>query len=172
MNYIQLSNGEKHTLCEPFEPNLETIAFSLSNINRFCGHAGAYSVAQHSVLVCQQLPQELKLSGLLHDAPEAYLNDIASPLKRMLPEYRKIETSYHSIIDKHFDVDTCHPMIKEVDKRILVTEAKSFGFDHVLADNANISAYDFNIVKVPAYQAYEAFLNMFIHLTRHHHYGK
>jgi hypothetical protein len=166
MSYIQLSNGEKHVLGEVFVPDVESIAFALAHINRFTGHAGAYSVAQHSVLVAQQLPPELKLAGLLHDATEAYLTDLSSPLKAMLPEYKKIETKYHSIIDKHFDVDTSHFSIKEVDRRILVTEAKSFGFDLVVDAHANVEAYDFVIERVPAYKAYEAFIDMFIDLTR------
>jgi hypothetical protein len=166
MSYIQLSNGEKHVLGEVFVPDIESIAFALSHINRFTGHAGAYSVAQHSVLVAQQLPPELKLAGLLHDASEAYLTDVSSPLKAMLPEYKKIETKYHSIIDKHFNVDTCNPLIKEVDKRVLVTEAKSFGFGRVLDAHPNVAAYDFVIERLPAYKAYEAFIDMFIDLTR------
>jgi 5'-deoxynucleotidase YfbR-like HD superfamily hydrolase len=169
MSHIQLSNGEKHIIGETFIPDIESIAFALSHINRFTGHAGAYNVAQHSVLVAQQLPPELKLAGLLHDASEAYLTDISSPLKAMLPEYKKIETKYHSIIDKHFDVDTFHPSIKEVDKRILVTEAKSFGFDVVMEAHPNTTAYDFVIERVSAFEAYSAFLEMFIELTRIKH---
>ena len=84
--FIQLCDGERHYFNEPFVPNIYSIAYSLSFINRFTGHAGAYSVAQHSILVAQHLPEEFKLSGLLHDATEAYLSDVSSPLKRLMPE--------------------------------------------------------------------------------------
>ena len=64
--------------------DIQDIAHHLSIINR---HTGAtpvpYSVAQHSVAVSQHfLDRDLRLAGLLHDAAEAYLTDIASPLKK------------------------------------------------------------------------------------------
>ncbi|MCJ0806680.1 hypothetical protein [Vibrio vulnificus] len=124
---IILNNGETHRFCEPFDADIDTIAFALSHINRYTGHVGQYSVAQHCVLVSQQLPDELKLSGLLHDATEAYIGDVSKPLKALLPEYRKIEAWYHQQIDTLFDVVTEHPEIKEADLRMLITEASAFG---------------------------------------------
>jgi 5'-deoxynucleotidase YfbR-like HD superfamily hydrolase len=64
---------------------LVDIAHALSNQCRFSGHTKYhYSVAEHSVIVCDQLkgePPLTRLFALLHDASEAYLQDIPTPLK-------------------------------------------------------------------------------------------
>lgn len=80
MSFIRLNTGEKHYFGKPFVPNIMSIAAALSHINRFNGHQGQYNVAQHCVLVSRMLPDEWKLSGLLHDATEAYLGDVTSAL--------------------------------------------------------------------------------------------
>jgi hypothetical protein len=61
-----------------------------------------YTIAQHSLLVlrlvsplARQLGGEkglqLRRCALMHDAAEAFIHDIVTPLKRQLPDYRKIE---------------------------------------------------------------------------------
>lgn len=124
---IILNDGTPHEFRKSFVPDIEVIAHALSYINRFTGNVGQYSVAQHCVLVAMMLPKELKLSGLLHDATEAYLGDVSAPLKRLLPDYKNIEQYYHSVIDLHYGVETEHPTIKEYDLRMLIAEAKHFG---------------------------------------------
>ena len=160
---IVLSNGEKHEFCKKFIPDVSTIAFALSHINRYTGHVGSYSVAQHSVIVSRMLPDDLKLAGLLHDATEAYLGDVSSPLKALLPEYKKIEAFYHSVIDDYFGIDTGHPLIKEADLRTLITEAKSFG---IWCDEfPKADPYDFKIEPVMPSVAFSDFMREYNMLT-------
>ncbi|QUS57338.1 hypothetical protein [Pseudovibrio brasiliensis] len=65
------------------------IAEVLARIPRFNGHTQLpYSVAQHCCLahdhVCEEDHPELRLLALLHDAHEAYIGDIVTPVKKAL----------------------------------------------------------------------------------------
>lgn len=62
------------------------IARQLARIPRFggCTDDGIYSVAQHSVAVMRLVPPAARGHALLHDAHEAYVGDMITPLKRAL----------------------------------------------------------------------------------------
>ena len=63
----------------------DDVAESLAKTCRWGGHCkGFYSVAQHSVFVADELPEELRIYGLLHDAHESFTGDLIRPLKGML----------------------------------------------------------------------------------------
>jgi hypothetical protein len=68
--------------------HIEDIASHLSRLCRFNGalkdSVEIYTVAQHSCLVSDHLPPELQLEGLLHDAQEYVLGDMAKPIKMNL----------------------------------------------------------------------------------------
>lgn len=135
---IILSNGQPHYIGKPFVPDIEVIARALAHINRFTGHGGTYSVAQHCVLMSARVERHLAFSALMHDAPEAYIGDVSAPLKAYLPEYRKLEDFYHGTIDRHYGVDTRSPGIKAADLRMLDGRALSqFPFDS--ADSTNVA---------------------------------
>lgn len=122
----QTYTGQKFTLPEvdPDAINIEDIAHSLSLQCRFGGHVKKfYSVAEHSVLVSRMVPRDLAITGLFHDASEAYLTDVTSPVKVLLPEFKELE----KIIEKA--LADClgfkypfPPVIKYTDLRMLATE--------------------------------------------------
>jgi len=163
VNVTTLHDGEMHRIGEDFTPNISTIAFSLSHINRFCGHVGAYSVAQHCVLVSRVLEDEYKLAGLLHDASEAYIGDVISPVKCRMPDYKILESHYFNIINTYFTVDVEHDLVKEADLRMLATEAESFGLE--LPELTDVIPYDFMVERWTAVEAEEQFLLTFDELT-------
>ena len=111
---------------EEFDYDVAVIGHALSNLGRFTGHTVQfYSVAQHSVLVSRALPPELALQGLLHDAAEAFLGDVAAPLKAHLPNYREIEARVQLAINRHFGLpDELDPRVKEADMVLLATEKR------------------------------------------------
>lgn len=112
---------------KPEQIDIGDIAFALSNKARFSGHTLFYSVAEHSVAVAKRLPKRLQLAGLLHDAAEAYLGDVPSPLKACLPDFKKIEAINERAIFKKFNIElllTDWALIKQADLQALYNEAK------------------------------------------------
>lgn len=120
----------------PEEVRIEDIAHALSRQCRFAGHVREfYSVAQHSVLVADNVPPADKLAGLLHDAAEAYVVDIQSPVKWTLREfadrddavnyYDWLEARVFETIARRFGISNILPKsVKEADLRALFTERR------------------------------------------------
>lgn len=90
-----------------------------------CNGFGAHnSVGQHSVYVAQNCSPENKIYGLLHDASEAYLVDLPTPVKNQIPEYRLLEGLVQNRILTHFGLRPGEEgEVIYVDKRMLATEA-------------------------------------------------
>lgn len=119
----------------PLEPDPELIdpidiAHALALVNRFTGHTHApFSVAQHSCLVHDNVSDEHKLWGLMHDASEAYLSDMARPVK-IQPEmnfYREAEEKLMEAIANRFDLKLPMPKeVKKIDDTLLHTEIRDF----------------------------------------------
>jgi len=106
--------------------NIADIAHGLANTARWTGQSAKfYSVAQHSVLVSDCLPREFALWGLLHDADEAYLGDIARPVKYM-PELKPLRDAgkrIQTIINRAFGLKGHTPkIIKETDDYVVKQE--------------------------------------------------
>lgn len=103
---------------------IEDIAHSLALINRFNGAAiFPYSVAQHSLYVACLLPPKLKLHGLLHDAAEAYVGDMVSPLKKIMPEYKEVEANISKVVADVFGLSYPEPLeVKKADLAVLSAE--------------------------------------------------
>jgi len=105
---------------------LRDIAHALSRIGRFCG-AGDHiaTVAQHCVHVSLLCSPECARWALLHDASEAYLGDVSSPLKSLLPEYQHLEKIWQDAISTRFGVPRCD--CKYWDVQSMLTERRDNG---------------------------------------------
>ena len=117
----------------PEEIDIEDVAHALSMQCRYGGHCREfYSVAQHSVIVSQNVPYKHSLWGLLHDAAEAYLVDLPRPIKRyceMGRLYKEIENRLLLAVAQRFGlpvfgVDGMPDCVHKADVVVLVTEKR------------------------------------------------
>ena len=134
MNQILTYSGN---LIDPFNPdidkiNITDIAVSLSRQCRFGGHLRwFYTVAEHSLRVALKLPDELKLTGLLHDAAEAYLLDLPRPIKNRLPGYKDAENNLLQLIMQKFGgIYPLPPEVIQADEDMLKWE-----FENIVSQN-------------------------------------
>ena len=118
---------------DPTQIVLSDIAHALARAPRWAGHTSTqWTVADHSILVAELYlhetnapTQEVFRGLLLHDATEAYLADIPSPAKRMLPDYRKIEEKLYYRIYEALKCPTPYCEIKKIwDRTALLLEAR------------------------------------------------
>jgi uncharacterized protein len=117
----------------------EDIAHALSQICRFAGHTKKfYSVAQHSVYVSMYSKTPDALWGLLHDASEAYLVDVPTPVKSSyeMAGYRILEARAMRAIMWHYGLPEVEPAsVKYADRLSLVSEART------LVTNCDVDAW-------------------------------
>jgi hypothetical protein len=129
------STGRSAYVSDPQRSDVSIIdiAHSLSRQCRFAGHlrhdVEHYSVAQHSVLVSMLCAPEHALAGLLHDATEAYLQDIIRPLKHSIGDrYKTLELAWARHLGREFglgdELANLHPSIKHADHVLLSTEKR------------------------------------------------
>lgn len=130
-DWIQTYLGVKFYPLDPLisEIRLLDIGHALSNICRFTGHVTRfYSVAQHSVLVSQNVPKKDAAWGLLHDAAEAYVSDMSRPLKRhseLGKQFAIVERSLMRAICDRFELPYDEPeSVKRADSLLLMTEKR------------------------------------------------
>jgi hypothetical protein len=123
-------------LIDPASISQQDIAHHLAAINRYTGAASRpISVAEHSLLVLEILKiygvtdPSVLLAGLLHDAHEAYITDLSSPMKQLVGaawdvQERRIQ---HAVL-KRFKVLTAYAsaadLIRRADLTALMTERK------------------------------------------------
>lgn len=106
--YIELPKGDRFDFLAIDDGafDLAEIAEALSHICRFTGHIPGriYSVSHHSILVSRLVEPHLQLQALWHDAHEAYVGDVSTPLKDAIGvvarEFGCLTNPYREIEDK------------------------------------------------------------------------
>jgi 5'-deoxynucleotidase YfbR-like HD superfamily hydrolase len=170
-------SGRKVSLLDP-QPStisIRDIAHSLANICRWNGHTlWFYSVADHRVHVSKLVEPELAMVGLLHDAAEAYLGDVVSPVKKMMADcdsmaFRHAEARLWKAICRRFHVDAlllsslklADTIAAATEKRDLLGHDLDMGCEHVEPHpDRLIRAYRGKRDRSP-FDARNAFLNRF-----------
>lgn len=117
--------------------DIKDIAYSLSRTCRFGGHTREFfSVARHSIFVCNLILEDdagtkpsieayrLAYAGLLHDAHEAYIGDLSTPVKAMIGDgYRELDKSIQKRCFAAFGADfDLLERVKHYDQVSLATE--------------------------------------------------
>ena len=185
-NFIRTFSGTRFWPLAPKaeDVKLEDIAHALSLVCRWTGHTyGFYSVAEHSLRVSMEaermilargasfeLAWDVALWGLLHDATEAYICDLAGPLKgstALADLYKSYEARLMGAIAKRFDLMPHMPaVVKEADHIMLATEARDlmgvpedeaerWGFGGVTPLKRTIYPMDIERVKAGFMQRFE-----------------
>lgn len=142
----------------PADIRIEDIAHQLAQQPRFAGATKIFwSVAQHSMFVAQSCPENDRLWGLLHDAAEAYLSDIVSPVKKYMHDYIVTEGVVMRAICSRFGLSWPAPtIIKRIDSEICELEKSALLKSKTLDRRTRKGFYELHWKEVA-----EKFLEMF-----------
>lgn len=148
--------------------DLYDIAHALGMKCRYTGHTRQfYSVAQHSVLASQIVPPADARWALLHDATEAYLPDVARPVKERLHGFRDVEDGLMAVIAAKFGLEGEMPgSIKTADLVLLATERRDLMGTPPYRWNSteNVTPLPERIVPLEPSRALELFVDRFLEL--------
>jgi len=125
---------------------IEDIAHHLARIGRFNGATDRfYSVAEHSVY-CSRIVtggRARQFQALMHDATEAYVGDCVSPLKHMLPEFKKIEEDIWISIALKFGMRfQLYGAVHLADQIAYVTERTQLITSRPMSEDPDISDFE------------------------------
>lgn len=166
-----MPNGRRFYFDQP-DFRIEEIAWHSAHLCRFTGGVKFfYSVAQH-MLLCSYLTKGDPLEALLHDGVEFALNDVNSPAKRSLPDYRAMEKRLYKPMARQFGIpEELTAEAHEADGEALIIEADAL--QHSRGRNMmqyrqykHALEYGYTIKELPQAEVREAFLNRFHELTR------
>jgi len=152
----------------PEQIDINDIAIALSRECRYAGHLREfYSVAQHSVICSAIVDDDLALEALLHDASKAYLKDITSPLKALLPDYKTIEARFDAVIRRRFGLpELGSEQVKKADIVVLATEIRDLIEPGMIRPPLGVTPMQLKIAPEQPERARDAFLRRFHYLMR------
>jgi len=114
------------------ETDIIDIIHALSNTCRYNGHCSKfYSVASHSIVVSGMVSMytsgwDTIVAALAHDFTEAYLGDMVTPMKNLVPKYVEVEKQWQEKIDEMIGINVNlvdYDLIKAADLAALRVEA-------------------------------------------------
>lgn len=125
-HYMRTVSGKKIYILEPKPEDFDIhdIAHHLACTMRYNGGTiFPFSVARHSMIMAQNVPDKYKLEALLHDAHEMSIGDNITPLKKSCPELKNIEYRHEDAMRAAFGLPTVmSDVVKDADLRMYRTE--------------------------------------------------
>jgi len=191
-DWIQTISGRKFYPLNPKseDVHIQDIAYALSMRPRYNGHVKEflhYSIAEHSVLLSQNVlryyreqtgfdynqkyQSMIRLWCLLHDASEAYLPDIPSPVKKCksMNSFKKIEVNIMKVIAEHYNLEPIKqpPIVCAVDRAILVSEKEQCMNKQIEWPGLyNAGCLNVKIQFLQPKEAYNLFVNTYLELIK------
>lgn len=147
MTWMLTANGAEYHLAGPtaYAPcgrpvDIRDVAHHLAIVNQFNGATSRpYSVAEHSLLCCDIARRAgasvfVQMAALMHDAHEAYTNDLISPAKQAVDSYsmaagiaawRAFEAEHAKTVREHFKLLSVfaghRELLRSIDSQALAT---------------------------------------------------
>jgi 5'-deoxynucleotidase YfbR-like HD superfamily hydrolase len=181
-SYIRMNSGRKFYF-DDIQRNVihvTDIANGLAASARFGGQMDLdkfYSIAEHCINVSYFVPPEFAFCGLMHDAAEAIMGDMVTPLKNLSPDFKKMEREIDSYIAWRFGYQYPFPTaVKQVDFDMFITEYHTVFKNRLINFPGEEDVAEFENC-IPKYQgqvkfhfynpqdAYTAFLKRYLELT-------
>lgn len=161
-NYLKTYMGNK---VDPLQVTaaditLEDIAHALSLMCRGNGQVvHFYSVGQHCINCAKEAEARgwnarLQLGSLLHDAAEAYMSDLITPIKVHMPQYYEIEDRFlKAVYDKFGLAD----LSKEEWNQIMEVDRALLTYDLVELLKEPVPEEGYQVVRIPdiAFHSFE-----------------
>lgn len=179
MAKLETVSGRKIDVTDP-DPNtieITDIAWALSRMPRFSGHSIPYipySVAQHCMQVMKDLAphgERLQLYGLLHDAAEAYINDLPSPVKHIPEIHAVISKLEDKLMLTIYEALGIRPPTEEEEKIVKIADkiqqaVEAYNFMYSRGHDWNLPKVTFKKLQefeqpLTSVKAYDLYLNYF-----------
>lgn len=179
MKTLETVSGRKIDVSNPDPATIEItdIAWALSRMPRFSGHTIPYipySVAQHCIQVMKELaPQgyRIQLHGLLHDAAEAYINDLPSPIKHIPEIHAVISKLEDKLMLTIYDAIGIAPPTAEEEQIVKIADkhqqaVEAYNFMHSRGNDWNLPKVTFTKLQefeqpLTSVKAYDLYLQYF-----------
>ncbi len=153
-NYLKTYMGNK---VDPLEVSaediiLEDIAHALSLMCRGNGQVvHFYSVGQHCINCAKEAKargwnERLQLGCLLHDAAEAYMSDLITPIKVHMPQYYEIEDRFLKAVYEKFGLTD---LSEEEWARIMEVDRALLTYDLVELLKEPVPEEGYQVVRIP-----------------------
>ncbi|MBW3243670.1 hypothetical protein KUV57_13440 [Epibacterium sp. DP7N7-1] len=186
--WLATSSGGMWSIHHPAtrDVDIRDIAAGLSRNCRYNGQlveeCDFLSVSEHSTLMAEWAvrnglarSREDALAVLLHDASEAFFGDMVTPVKNLIPDFKKIENLAQSVIIEAFGIGPENvvirkEMIKLIDTRIRIDErdfgiaepARTAGKEVIWADDPSLGSLGVQIRGLNPREARKDFLETFL----------